>query len=471
MPQAKFETVHAGLGPDFFDPVEAADFPRTVLRYRNRRWAERVGLGGLSDEDWIARFGWFEPFEGSFRTPLALRYHGHQFQVYNPDLGDGRGFLFAQLRDLEDGRLLDLGTKGSGTTPWSRGGDGRLTLKGGVREVLATEMLEALGVDTSKSFSLIETGESLMRNDEPSPTRSSVLVRLSHSHIRIGTFQRLAYLEDTENIRRLVDHAIAHYYPHLGDLAEAQKVPAFLGAVCEAVAKTGARMIAAGFVHGVLNSDNINITGEAFDYGPWRFLDRYEAGFTAAYFDQGGLYAFGRQPDALAWNLTRLAECLVPLSDIPKLEPALNRFWPAFQRGLALAVLERLALVPAGEDQDAEFTAALFKFLGAINPPFEQVIFDLRGGADAERLGASPAASAYAAAEFEPVRAALSNYQARPGARAHPYFDRARPRTMVIEEMEALWAPIADKDDWSAFEAALEEIAELRAAYAGPADR
>src|SRR5687768_9271942 len=123
--------------------------------------------------------------------PLALRYHGHQFRTYDPHLGDGRGFLFAQLHDLVDGRLLDLGTKGSGETPWSRGGDGRLTLKGGVREVPATEMLEAQGVDTSKYFSLIKTGEQLFRGEESSPTRSSVLVRLSHSHIRIGTFQRL----------------------------------------------------------------------------------------------------------------------------------------------------------------------------------------------------------------------------------------------------------------------------------------
>ena len=117
--------------------------------------------------------------------------------MYNPEIGDGRGFLFAQLRD-DDGRLLDLGTKGSGQTPYSRFGDGRLTLKGGVREILATEMLEALGVDTSKTFSLIETGEELQRGDEPSPTRSAVLVRLSHGHIRIGSFQRLAALRTSD---------------------------------------------------------------------------------------------------------------------------------------------------------------------------------------------------------------------------------------------------------------------------------
>ncbi|OYW80165.1 MAG: selenoprotein O, partial [Asticcacaulis sp. 32-58-5] len=145
-------------GLDLFDKVKAADFPQTILRYRNDRAAVTVGLEGLSDDAWISHFGRFNPLPDNQPEPLALRYHGHQFRHYNPDLGDGRGFLFAQMRDNQ-GRLLDLGTKGSGRTPWSRGGDGRLTLKGGVREVLATAYLEALGVPTSRSFSLIETGE------------------------------------------------------------------------------------------------------------------------------------------------------------------------------------------------------------------------------------------------------------------------------------------------------------------------
>ena len=201
----KASTAHARLGPAFYDEVDAARFAQAVLRWRNDRWAARVGLDGLTDTSWIGHFGRFEPIPGSFPRPLALRYHGHQFRNYNPDLGDGRGFLFAQLRDAGDGRLLDLGTKGSGQTPWSRTGDGRLTLKGGVREVLATLMLEAQGVDTSKSFSLVETGEALQRQDEPSPTRGAVLVRLNHSHIRIGSFQRLAYLGETEELRRLLE--------------------------------------------------------------------------------------------------------------------------------------------------------------------------------------------------------------------------------------------------------------------------
>ncbi len=187
------------LGEDFYDAVEPASFPRCTPRFLNHRWAERVGLD-LSADQWAGHFCRFDPLPDNLEQPLALRYHGHQFRVYNPEIGDGRGFTFAQLRDDQD-RLLDLGTKGSGQTPYSRHADGRLTLKGGVREVLATEMLEALGVNTSKSFALFETGEALERGDEPSPTRSSVLTRLSHGHIRIGTFQRLAFFGDVENIR------------------------------------------------------------------------------------------------------------------------------------------------------------------------------------------------------------------------------------------------------------------------------
>src|SRR3954471_9981618 len=282
---------HEELGDAFYDVVEPARFPMHVLRWRNRRWAARVGLDGLTDDRWIDHFGRFEPLPGSFERPLALRYHGHQFRSYNPQLGDGRGFLFAQLRDPVDGRLLDFGTKGSGETPWSRGADGRLTLKGGVREVLATEMLEALGVDTSKSFSLIETGEELERGDEPSPTRSSVLVRLSHSHIRIGTFQRLLFLDDLSNLRRLLNYTIRTYLPDAWREAEPDRACAFLEEVCRRVARMGAQWMAAGFVHGVLNTDNINVTGESFDYGRGRFRPVLDPAFTAAYFDETGLYA------------------------------------------------------------------------------------------------------------------------------------------------------------------------------------
>ncbi len=461
----KTRKTHADLGDGFFDLVKPAVFPQTILRYRNQRAAASIGLDLLSDEQWIAHFGRFEPLPGSFEQPLALRYHGHQFQTYNADLGDGRGFLFAQLEG-QDGRLYDLGTKGSGRTPWSRGGDGRLTLKGGVREVLATAMLEALGVDTSKSLSLIETGEELERGDEPSPTRSSVLVRLSHSHVRIGTFQRLSYFKDEEKLQTLLDHSVKAYFPELWTEGDNERAPKFLGEVAERVARTGARWITAGFVHGVLNTDNINITGESFDYGPWRFLPTYDPAFTAAYFDQSGLYAFGRQPDALAWNLTRLAECLLPLGEQEALEVALNRFWPAFRQGMWTGVLERLGLEPRSDEEDAELTSAIFTFLYESQTPFEQFFFDWHGGRlSAERAAQSPSAEHYRHASFAPIEEAFRFYEALNAGLDHAYFRREKPRTMLIDEMEALWAPIAESDDWGPLYAALSEIEEMRQAY------
>jgi uncharacterized protein YdiU (UPF0061 family) len=276
------------LGEGFLDAVEAARFPDCKPRFLNRRAAATVGLGELSEEEWAAHFCRFEPLPGNLEKPQALRYHGHQFRVYNPDIGDGRGFLFAQLRDGA-ARLLDLATKGSGQTPYSRSADGRLTLKGGMREVLATEMLEALGVDTSKSFALFETGEQLTRGDEPSPTRSAVLTRLSHGHIRIGTFQRQAFFKDAEAINRLVRYALENLYNETLVADDAENAVRLFALVSERTAQLAASYMAAGFVHGVLNSDNINITGESFDYGPWRFTPFWDGDFTAAYFDHFGL--------------------------------------------------------------------------------------------------------------------------------------------------------------------------------------
>ncbi len=454
--QHRPSTRHADLGPEFFDIVAPATFPAHILRYRNQEWAARVGLEALTDEQWLDYFGRFTPLPGSFPQPLALRYHGHQFRSYNPELGDGRGFLYAQLHDLRDGRLLDFGTKGSGTTPWSRTADGRLTLKGGVREVLATSMLEALGVYTSKSFSLIETGEELYRGDEPSPTRASVLVRLSHTHIRIGSFQRLSYLEDKASLLRLLDHAIAVAMPEMWREDVSERACAFLGEVCTRVARMGAQWMAAGFVHGVLNTDNINITGESFDYGPWRFLPEFDPAFTAAYFDHNGLYAFGRQPDTLLWNLVRLAEGLLPFADKEALEQVLGSFAAEFQRALPRQVVWRLGLASRGEEADGGLTAQIWRYLQTSKVPFETFFFDLRGG----RGGT------YQTEDFAPVRAALSGYlPAEDASRDHPYFARAVPCTMLVDEVERIWAPIAESDDWSLFQAKLADIAVMAEAY------
>jgi uncharacterized protein YdiU (UPF0061 family) len=424
----------ASLGEKIGDPVRAANFPETKLRFRNDRWAATVGLDGYDDAAWLRHFGRFEQLPDNMPEPLALRYHGHQFRVYNPDIGDGRGFLFAQLRDGHD-RLLDLGTKGSGTTPYSRRGDGRLTLKGGVREILATEMLEALGVNTSKTFSLIETGEELIRGDEPSPTRSAVMVRLSHSHIRFGTFQRIAAEGNAALMHKLIHYCLEHLYcVEVSDNPAAQ----LLGLAVDRVADLAGSYMVAGFVHGVLNTDNINITGESFDYGPWRFTEKWDPSFTAAYFDQSGLYAFGRQAEALHWNLGQLAVALRLVSDAPPLIAALERFPNLYQQSVIRRFLWRLGVVSKGEDEDKRLVEAAERAMVRDQIPIAAFFHGYRGG----RTGAF-ATNAADQAAFEDI---LRGYG--PVNASDDYWASNPVCSMLIDEVEMIWDTIAQKDDW-----------------------
>jgi len=458
------------LGEAFSDPVTPARFPEHRLRFRNDPWAGRVGLELLDDAEWIDHFGRFAPLPDNIDPPRAMRYHGHQFGAYNPELGDGRGFLFAQLREADGGRLLDLGTKGSGRTPYSRSGDGRLTLKGGVREILAAEMLEALGVYTSKAFSLIETGEQLVRGDEPSPTRSCVLVRLSHSHVRFGTFQRHAAENAPDRLQALVDHAVELYFPELVDAPD--RPSAFLQEVVRRSGCLVASWMVAGFVHGVLNTDNMNVTGESFDYGPWRFLPTYDPGFVAAYFDHGGFYAYGRQPRAVAWNVSRLAETLLPIAREADLEAALEGFVPAVQNAYRRKALRRLGLGSAGDSAEDDATVeALLAFLRDSEVDYAQVFHDWWGGAASEaRARESPASSHYRGPAFEAFRRRLDRHVASdPERLTDPHFQRDHPPLLLLPQVEEVWEAIARRDDWSLLN---EKVAEIRAAgrVLGPGD-
>ena len=438
----------ASLGSDFWDPVAAAAFPQHHLRWRNDRAAAEVGLETLDDARWLDHFGRFEPIPGSLETPLALRYHGHQFRHYNPDIGDGRGFVFAQLHGA-DGRLLDLGTKGSGQTPWSRSGDGRLTLKGAVRELLATEMLEALGVTTSRTFSIVETGEGLTRGDEPSPTRSAVLVRLSHGHIRIGAFQRLAYLDQPANVAKLARYALTRLSSSAGkrrawerDGSDAEAASALLDWAAANTARLAAQYMAAGFVHGVLNSDNINVTGESFDYGPWRWLPTWDATFTAAYFDHSGLYAYARQPEAISWDLLQLARALTVIAPPDALLPHLQA-WPArYEAELRVAMLARLGVLSRGDAEDLAVLQAIEAALTSTQASFDRFWFDWRG--------LSPARLArYDDPAWTALKRALASYEPVVHAREHAYWSDPAPQSMLIDEVEAIWSAIATDDDWT----------------------
>ena len=314
-----YEPALAALGNEYFDEVAAAEFPQHILRFRNDQLLPKLGLPkDVTDADFVEAFGRFQgrhPF-------LALRYHGYQFGEYNSRLGDGRGFLYGQVRGV-DSELYDFGTKGSGTTPYSRGGDGRLTLKGGVREVLAAEALYQLGVRTSRCLSLIETGDALWRGDEPSPTRASVMVRFSRSHIRFGTFERLYSLERPDLIKKLLNHVIEQYYR---DLPSGDRYALFYAELVKRVAELTAQWMAAGFCHGVLNTDNMSITGESFDYGPYAFIPNYNPQFTAAYFDHFRRYSYGNQPSVCRWNLALLQLTLETVINPDDMADALVRF-------------------------------------------------------------------------------------------------------------------------------------------------
>ena len=439
MNEGRAAPIHLHLDDRFYRRVEAAEFPKHTLRWRNDRAAASVGLDGLDDSAWVDHFGKFTPLAGNIETPLALCYHGHQFGHYNPDLGDGRGFLFAQLR-ADDGRILDLGTKGSGQTPFSRTADGRLTLKGAVREILATELLEALGVNTSKTFSVIETGEALDRHDEPSPTRAAVLVRLSHGHIRIGSFQRLRYLDDAEGVETLLRHAARHHFADDLDAEAtiADLAPRFLAQVAARIADTAGSWLAAGFVHGVLNTDNFNITGESFDYGPWRFLANFDPQFVAAYFDHAGRYAYGRQAEASLWAVCRFADCLTPFGGAAALEEVLQDFYPKLEDALQRQVCWRLG-ISASPEQGQQLVKHLFAAARTSQTGYAQILHDWYGGTC--RRGS------YDGDAWQAFADSLKGTSALPQA-GHAAFDRDRPEDLLIETVEALWAPIAEADDW-----------------------
>ncbi|PHR21209.1 MAG: selenoprotein O [Sphingopyxis sp.] len=434
------------LGEKIGDPAAPADFPKHILRFRNDRWDQSVGLDELSEEQWLNHFGKFEPLADNLDPPLALRYHGHQFRTYNPEIGDGRGFLFAQLRDHEQ-RLMDLGTKGSGTTRWSRTGDGRLTLKGAVREILATEMLEALGVNSSKTFSVVETGEQSMRGDEPSPTRSAAMTRLSHGHIRIGTFQRIAYEKNEKLMHQLVAYCLDHYY---GGAQSGDPAAELFAHATREVAKLAGAYMTAGFVHGVLNTDNINITGESFDYGPWRFTPYWEPAFTAAYFDHEGLYCFARQPEALHWNLAQLASALRLIADSDPLVETLETFPKAYGTAFTEHFCWRLGVVSEGFEKDRDLVVAAEKGLAAKTTHIDRFFHDWCKMDDLAKPD-----------ELDPEFADFGSLIAERGRSRKPnsrYWQQPEPCSMHIDEVESIWNAIADKDDWSPLSKKIENI-------------
>ncbi|CCQ17966.1 putative uncharacterized protein [Rhodococcus sp. AW25M09] len=276
---------------------------------------------------------------------VAMAYAGHQFGNFVPLLGDGRALLLGELRD-DRGHRVDLHLKGSGATPFSRGGDGRAVVGAMLREYLISEAMHALNIPTTRSLAVVTTGEQVLREGGPQP--GAVLARVASSHLRVGTFEFAARREGLT--QPLADYAIARHYPAFGELTAEDRYLAFFEAVVDAQASLVAQWMSVGFVHGVLNTDNTTISGETIDYGPCAFLDSYDPATVFSSIDHGGRYAYGNQPAVLGWNLARFGETLLPLVNskpdtaITALTAVLDTFGDRYRRHYSAAMAAKLGL-------------------------------------------------------------------------------------------------------------------------------
>jgi serine/tyrosine/threonine adenylyltransferase len=460
-----YEPAFLTLGDDYYDEVTAAEYPQHILRWRNDALLPRLGLnpGDVTDEHFIQAFGKFEE-----RKPLlALRYHGYQFGEYNPHLGDGRGFLYGQVRGT-DGELYDFGTKGSGRTPYSRGGDGMLTLKGGMREVLAAEMLHRMGVRTSRCLSMVETGLGLWRGDEPSPTRSSVMIRMSKSHIRFGTFERLNYFQRPDLIQRLLNHVIDIYYPHLS--IEEDKYALFYAQLVQRIAELVAAWMASGFCHAVLNTDNMSITGESFDYGPYAFIPSFDPQFTAAYFDHSGRYSYGNQPGICKLNLEMLQRPLVAVISTTDMQTGLSKFEEYYGAEYRRLMLRKLGFEQLESPGD-ELLAATVQFLKNYPISYHHFFADIattfssKWRDDAKsilsdsEIGQSLGASELFLNWAGLYHRILTNLSPDELDKLRQTLIQYNPKTVLLRPViESIWEPIAQSDNWQPFYDLLKEI-------------
>lgn len=357
--QIAFDNSYARLPERFFRPMEPRPVAAPKLIALNRPLAETLGLDpeALTGEEGVAALAGNRFPKGA--AAIASAYAGHQFGQFVPQLGDGRAILLGEVVG-RDGKRYDIQLKGAGRTPFSRGGDGRAALGPVLREYLVSEAMAALGVPTTRALAALSTGEQVVRETF---LPGAVLVRVASSHIRVGTFQYFAVRSDEEALRALADHVIARHYP---DAAQAENpYLALLEAVVAAQARLLPRWMLLGFIHGVMNTDNMSIAGETIDYGPCAFMDAYDPGTVFSAIDQMGRYAFANQPSIAIWNLSRFAETLIPLlageptKAVALAEEALAGFEPTFNATILEGMRRKLGLFTEEEGDAALFTAFL----------------------------------------------------------------------------------------------------------------
>ncbi|WP_231749288.1 protein adenylyltransferase SelO [Tautonia plasticadhaerens] len=377
----RFDNSYARLPEDFFVPATPAAVREPRVSILNDRLADELGLdlGAITTEAAAALFAGQDPPAGS--RPIAQAYAGHQFGHLTM-LGDGRAILLGEHR-TPDGRLVDIQFKGTGRTRFSRGGDGRAALGPMLREYLISEAMAALGIPTTRSLAVVTTGEPVYRE---TARHGAVLTRVAASHLRVGTFQYAAALEDEPALRALADYAVDRHYPELADAS--RKYLEFFRAVADRQASLVARWQLAGFVHGVMNTDNMAISGETIDYGPCAFMNAYDPGTVFSSIDLHGRYAYGNQPKIARWNLARFAEALLPLLD-PDPEEAvavatevLDDFAVRFEENWLAGMRKKLGL-RTDEAGDAELVQSLLGWMQGSRADFTNTFRDLSDGTPA----------------------------------------------------------------------------------------
>ena len=376
-----FDNTYARDLEGFYTPWQAAPVPEPAFLAFNRELAAELSLdaGALETESGAAVFAGNNVPDGA--TPLAQAYAGHQFGGFSPQLGDGRALLLGEVIDTQ-GNRRDIQLKGSGRTPFSRGGDGKASVGPVLREYLMGEAMHALGIPTTRALAAVSTGEPILRE---SPLPGAVLTRVASSHIRVGTFQYFAVRKDWEKIKQLADYVIARHYPeiaHAGTTSSGQHTDnpylALFNAVAEVQAELVARWMHVGFIHGVMNTDNVSVAGETIDYGPCAFMDRYAPGTVFSSIDTQGRYAYANQPTIAQWNLTRFAETLLSIVD-PDVEratelltEAINAFPTTYQRHWLAGMRAKLGLTTEA-DGDIDLVNDLFAAMDGQNADYTLV--------------------------------------------------------------------------------------------------
>ncbi len=343
--KVRFENSYCSLPESFFRRVKPEKMPSTNLILVNQKLSENLNL----DFDWLQKTDGINFLSGQNlikgSQPISLAYAGHQFGSFVPQLGDGRAILLGEVKDKK-GNLKDIHLKGSGKTPFSRSGDGRATLGPVLREYIISEYMNSINIPTTRSLAAITTGEKVFR-EKVLP--GAILVRIASSHIRVGTFQYFAARQMTKEIQILTDYIIERHFQSL--LSSKNIYENFLMAIIKSQADLISKWMSAGFIHGVMNTDNTCLSGETIDYGPCAFMDTFDYNKVFSSIDYQGRYSYKNQPNIMLWNLTRFAETILPLIDtdvnksIKKAEEILGEFTQIYENFWVTKMCSKLGIV------------------------------------------------------------------------------------------------------------------------------